>query len=96
MNDQLAELTARIANLEQAQSMILPIVAAEVSKAVKQTVNGRIEEMHKEMTASFDANMQEIRPLLQAAAGGKILYRVFTTAGSIAVGWIALKQTFGL
>ncbi len=43
----------------------------------------------------INQNMDKMQPILQATAGGKLLYRTFLAMGSIAMGWIALKQTFG-
>lgn len=46
-------------------------------------------------------DMESIKPLLEAIAGGKtavhvgrIAYRIFFAIGGLAMGWIAIRQTF--
>lgn len=44
----------------------------------------------------INIKMERIEPLLQATIGGKLLYKIFLIIGSIAMGWVAFRQTFGI
>lgn len=53
----------------------------------------------KGIQAALEAHTEmlgELKPLLQAAAGGRIAYKIFTVVGTIAVSWLAIKSILHL
>ena len=84
---------------------LLKVIREEIRESVKTTVNGKIERLQQtndagmaeirrqiaEHSASHEKDMQDIKPVIQFVAGGKILGEVIKWLGAVAIGWIALK-----
>ena len=87
---------------------LLQVIRSEIREAVKTTVNGKIERLQQtndsgmaeirrqiaEHNASHEKDMQEIKPMMQFVAGGKVLGDVIKWLGAVAMAYIALKGFF--
>lgn len=65
---------------------------------IKNTIDARTKTLNEiqETLVEHTQKLDTLLPILQVTAGGKALYKVFMVVGSIAVAWIALKQTLHL
>lgn len=75
----------------------LEIIRAEIARAVKETVNGKIDSIARKLeehNAKHEADMEDMKPYMQAAAGGKLLYGVFKVLVAVAIGWVSIKSAF--
>lgn len=80
-------------------------VRETVKVAVKETVNGKIDELRrtndegmKDINQKIDSHnekhekdMAELKPIVTAFHGGKILGEVIKWLASVAIAWVALK-----
>lgn len=72
-------------------------IADSVKQTIKVEVNGKIDALSKkidEHNTKHEADMAEIKPYIQAVTGLGIVFKLFISLGSIAVGWLAIKQIF--
>lgn len=76
---------------------LLAVMREEICKAVEETVNGKIDIIRTELfihNAKHEMDMEEMKPFMQGAAGLQIIFRICVAVGSLAVGWLAIKQIF--
>ena len=99
--DEITRTLSRMADWQMAhevednnrhQENLLRFKAADARSA---QMTNALNDIHKALQDHTDM-LRDLKPLLQAAAGGKIAYRVFTFIGSLAVAWLAIKNTFNL
>lgn len=75
------------------------VIIAEIQEAIRETVNGKIDGMRRELcehNAKHEADMEEMKPYMQAASGVRVIFKFFIFAGSIAAAWVAIEKSLGL
>lgn len=78
------------------------VINEAVAKAVKETVNGKIDALSRKTDAlstkiddhntKHEADMEEMKPFMQGAAGIQVLWKLFVGVGSLAVAYLAIKN----
>jgi len=66
-------------------------------EAVEKHVNGKIRALDEKLDQHILSEQifrEEVKPLLQGAAGLQLLWKVFVAVGSLAVAWVAIKGVF--
>jgi len=69
-------------------------LGARMESVVVKTVNGKIDGLRKEVgdhIVKHEADMLEIKPFIQGAAGVRILGDGFKWVAGLAVAWVAVK-----
>lgn len=69
------------------------------ARAIKETVNGKIDELRREVNdhnKKHEADMKEMKPFMQGAAGLQLIFKFFLMVGSLSVGWVAIKDVFNI
>lgn len=72
----------------------LKVMRDEIARAIKETVNGKIDAMRaeiKEHNLKHERDMDEMKPYMQIAAGGKLVYSALKLLAGIAVSYVAIK-----
>lgn len=67
------------------------------AEAIEKTVNGKIRQLDDKLERFMATSVlfrEEVKPLLQGAAGLQLLWKVFVAVGSLAVAWAAMKGFF--
>jgi len=67
------------------------------AKAIEETVNGKIAAISRkidEHNAKHEKDMEDIKPLMQGAAGLQFFWKFLVGMGAIAVAWGQLKANF--
>jgi len=77
-----------------------------VAKSIQTNVNGKIDKMNTKLDEHIEkvaihneiheADMAQIRPFLEGAAGLKVLRDFFVWVGGAAIAWIAIKNNLKL
>lgn len=66
----------------------LEIMREEIKKAVKETVNGKIDTINTKL----DNHIEKVAPFLQGVVGIQIIWKVCVSVGSLAIAYLAIKN----
>lgn len=70
------------------------IMKEEIKLAIKETVNGKIDALKllvETHNTKHEADMQEIKPFLQGAAGLGLLWKLFISVAGLIVAYTTIK-----
>lgn len=73
------------------------IMCETIEAVVRKTVNGKIDGIKqdiKDHNTKHEADMQEIKPLLQVFAGGRVIGNLLTWVSGVAVAYLMIKGLF--
>lgn len=70
-------------------------ILSAIGEVVDKKINGKLNEI-KGTLVEHGQKLDALAPVVQATLGGKVLYKVFLTAGAIALTWIAIRNALHL
>lgn len=83
---------------------ILHTIREEIRETIKTVVNGKIDKMDKKLDAQaemnrqhnikHEADMEEIKPMIQLLSGGKVLGNGIKWVAGVGIAYLAIRALF--